>query len=324
MEFIFLGTSAGKPTKERNVSSLTLRLDQTSSWLLFDCGEATQNQILKTKIHFGKIDKIFITHLHADHFLGLFGFLCTRDMQNITSPLEIYAPKGLKEILDTLKKISQLNFDYKLEIYEIKNNDIFDFKNFKVEIIELKHSIESYAFFIEEKSKPKINKEKLIKENIPPSSIYKELQDGKDVVLDSGKVLKAKDYLIKKDPRRVIIAGDNADPYILLDKLKKSDLLIHESTYTQDVFDSLKKKQKHTTSKTLALAAKKANIKNLIATHISARYSLLKKDNSHFIGEIEEEIREFFDGNFFVAKDFDRFYLNENKKLIFYGNVRGC
>ncbi len=324
MEFIFLGTSAGKPTKERNVSSIALRIEQSGEWLLFDCGEATQHRIMESDIHFGKIEKIFITHLHGDHLFGLFGLLSTRNMLDIHSPLEIYAPKGIKKLLKTISVISQWNLQEEIKIVEIEDKDKFIFPDFEIETIALKHSIESYAFYIKEKEKVKIDEEKLKKENIPPSPIYAKIKNKEKIVLDDKREIDGRDYLIKIPPRSAIIAGDNEDPFLLLEKMKKSDLLIHEATYTKEVFDSLKKKQKHTTAKILAQSAKEANLKNLIATHISARYSLVKKESSHFVGEIEDEISQFYDGNFFVAKDFDKFYLNRDKNLIFYGNLKGC
>ena len=323
MEFIFLGTSAGKPTKERNVSSIAMRLDQSSEWFLFDCGEATQNRLLYTPVSLGKIKKIFITHLHGDHFFGLPGVLSSRHMDNVISPIEIYAPKGIKKFLQTIEEISQMNLDFEIKITEFKEEDKFSFDSFDVEIISLKHSIESYAFLITQKPPlPKLNEQKLKEDNIPPSPIYAKLKRGEDVKLSDGRVIKSKDYILESQkPLKVIISGDNEDPYIFTD-YKDIDLLIHEATYTKEVFESLTKKQKHTTAEDLAKAASKANIKNLIATHISARYSLIKKEKGHFIGEIEEEIRKYFKSTFFVAKDLDRFQLTNDGKLIFKENLQ--
>jgi len=315
MEFLFLGTSAGKPTLERNVSALAMRCEQSSFWSLFDCGEATQHQIMKSSLSIGKLNKIFITHLHGDHFFGLCGLLSTRKMEEISVELKIFAPKGMKEFLKNVKEISQLDLS-NVEIIEIEEKNEYFLDDFDVEVVKLEHSIDSYAFVIKEHQRsPKLKEAELKKIGVYPSPIYGELKKGKRVVLEDGRVIDGKDYLLEAEKgRRVIIAGDNENPFLLCKYMKDTDLLIHEATYTQEVFDSLKKKQKHTTAKSLALAAKKGGVKNLIATHISARYSL-NKEKMRKVSEIEEEIGKYFDGTYFVAKDFDRYRLDKNGKL---------
>ncbi len=316
MEIIFLGTSAGKPTLERNVSALAIRVEQDSSWSLFDCGEATQHQVMKSSLSIGKIDKIFITHLHGDHFFGLCGLLSTRKMEEISSPLHIFAPKGVKEFLKTVSEISQMDLT-NIEITEIREGDEYFFNSFDMDVVKLSHSIESYAFVIKEHPKaPKLKEDGLKKIGVYPSPVYGELKKGKRVVLEDGRVIDGKDFLLEPQKGRVVIvAGDNDDPSLLCRYLQKADLLIHEATYTQEIFDSLKKKQKHTTAKSLALIASRCKVKNLIATHISARYTLEKRKNSRSVSEIEDEIRRYFKGVFFVAKDFDKYYLSQDGKL---------
>ncbi len=311
-----MGTSAGKPTSERNVSSLALRLEQSSSWALFDCGEATQHQIMKSSVSLGKIDEIFITHLHGDHFFGILGILSTRKMEEIKSRLRIFAPKGIEEFLKTASKISQLDLTG-VEITEIEEGKRYFSNSFEVETVKLSHSIESYAFVVREPPKSaKLDEEKLKSEGVFPSPIYGELKKGKSVVLQDGRVINGKNYLLKPQRGRVvIIAGDNEDPFLLCPFMKEADLLIHEATYTQEIFDSLKKKQRHTTAKNLALAAKKCGLKNLIATHISARYTFKERRSSKHVSEVENEIKRYFEGVSFVAKDFDAYRLERDGKL---------
>jgi ribonuclease Z len=310
MKFLFFGTSAGKPTKQRNVSALAMEFENDNKWYLFDCGEATQHQILKSRLSSSKLDTIFITHLHGDHVYGLFGLITSRMLDKITKPLTIYGPKGLKDLISSVVDISFEHLGYELTINEIYAGAEIVFDKFKVTVLPLLHSIECFAYFIKENDiSNKINQEKLIKDGLNPCALYGEIKKGKDVEFN-GKKYKAKDYLLEPIlGQKVIIAGDNAEPEILCPYLENLDLLIHESTYTQEIFDNMDIKYMHTTAKNLGIIAQKYNIKNLIATHISPRFTTNEP--------ILNEIKKYYNGNAFVANDFDEFELKGgNLKLI--------
>ena len=116
MKLTFLGTSAGKPTKERNVSALALEFDQDNKWYLFDCGEATQRQIIQSRLSIGKLDTIFITHLHGDHYFGLPGLLATKKLDGALKPLSVYGPKGIRTFLGCALDVSEAHLGYALNI----------------------------------------------------------------------------------------------------------------------------------------------------------------------------------------------------------------
>ena len=150
MKLTFLGTSAGKPTKERNVSALALEFDQESKWYLFDCGEGTQRQIMQSRLSTGKLDSIFITHLHGDHYYGLPGLLSTKKLDMALNPLTVYGPQGIKKFLDCALDVSEKHLKYTLNIIEYKPQEELAFDKFSLKILPLIHSKESVAFYIKE------------------------------------------------------------------------------------------------------------------------------------------------------------------------------
>ena len=156
MELLFLGTSAGVPTRTRNMTSIVLNLQQPTMaemWL-FDCGEGTQHQFLRTPYHPGKLNKIFITHLHGDHLFGLPGLLCSRSMQGNSLPLTLYGPKGLKAFVETALRLSGSWTDYPLTIIEVGPGLVLDEAGFRVTAWPLNHPVECYGYRIEQHDKP--------------------------------------------------------------------------------------------------------------------------------------------------------------------------
>ena len=156
MELIFLGTSAGVPTRSRNVTAILLDLKHPTRgglWL-FDCGEGTQHQLLHTAYHPGKLDKIFITHLHGDHLFGLPGLLCSRSMAGNANPLTIYGPAGIRDFVETTLRLSGSWTDYPLEVVEISEGLIFDDGDYKVSAQPLSHPVECYGYRIDAHDKP--------------------------------------------------------------------------------------------------------------------------------------------------------------------------
>ncbi len=314
MKITFLGTSAGKPTKERGLSAIGVEFDQERSWYLFDCGEGTQFQLLHSSLKIGRLKAIFITHLHGDHFYGLPGLLASKKMDDALSPLRVYGPKGLKAFLDVALGVSSCDLGYMLEIVEFEAYDEFVFDKFSLKILPLVHSIDSYAFYIcENDITNRLNESKLRQVGLEPSPLYGELKRGKDLLID-GNLIKANEYMLEPiDGKKVIISGDNAKPEVLSDYLNELDLLIHEATYTKNVYQNLKQKVLHTTAHDLGVVAQQFNIKNLIATHISPRYC---KECRYDISMIVDEVCSVYEGCFFVANDFDEFLLSRKCERI--------
>ena len=311
MQLTFLGTSAGKPTKERNVSALGLEFEQDNQWYLFDCGEATQHQLMRSRLSSGKLSTIFITHMHGDHYFGLPGLLSSKKLDTALRPLSIYGPKGIKRFVECVLNVSYENLGYELEIIEFEVGERFIFDKFSVTVLALDHSVESFAFYIKEHdTSNKINEEKLRAIGMEPSALYGELKKGHSVTFQ-GVVLDPQDYMVEPIPgRSLIIAGDNATPDILGEYLEGIDLLVHECTYTQEDYDKLQVKVLHTTAKDLGIAAENRGVKNLIASHINPRYN---RGNDKDIEVVYDEVKEYYKGHLFIADDFDVYSLDRKR-----------
>ena len=229
MELIFLGTSAGVPTRTRNVTAILLNLQhptQSGLWL-FDCGEGTQHQLLHTAFNPGKLDKIFISHLHGDHLFGLPGLLCSRSMSGIIQPLTIYGPQGIREFVETALRISGSWTDYPLEIVEIGAGEIFDDGLRKVTAYPLEHPLECYGYRIEEHDKPgALNAQALKAAGVPPGPLFQALKAGKTIMLEDGRQINGADYLAAPVPGKALaIFGDTGPCDAALDLAKGVDVM---------------------------------------------------------------------------------------------------
>ncbi|WP_424474887.1 ribonuclease Z [Oceanobacillus kimchii] len=301
MELVFLGTGAGLPSKTRNVSAVALNMTQEINevWL-FDCGEATQHQILHTNLKPRKITKIFITHLHGDHIYGLPGLLNSRAFQSgENQPLSIYGPVGIKEFVESTLRISQTNLTYPITIKEItEDGQLFETKEMVVETKKLQHGIASYGYRINEKDKPgELLVEKLKEFGISPGPIYQQIKENEITKLDNGSIIYRDDVLGPPKKGKIIsILGDTRYSLENIPFIKFSDILIHESTFTQEK-ELLAFEYKHSTNVQAAKLAKKANVNRLYLTHISSRYQEEDADS------IIEAAREIFPSTW-LANDF--------------------
>ncbi|WP_404452936.1 ribonuclease Z [Virgibacillus necropolis] len=285
MELIFLGTGSGVPSKERNVSSLALTLlqEQNSIWL-FDCGESTQHQILRTSIRPRKINKIFITHLHGDHLFGLPGLLSSRSFQGGDDLLTIYGPEGIKEYVETSLRVSGTHLTYPLSIIELSEGKLFEDDTFKVYCKKLHHGIPSYGFRIEEKDKPgELLVEKLKEKGIHPGPIYQQIKEQETSVLPNGDSISRADFLgPNKKGRTISILGDTRFTENNREFVSESDVLVHEATFNH-ASEQLAEQYFHSTTTQAANLAKNGSVQKLVLTHISSRYQ--KKDYQDLVQE---------------------------------------
>jgi len=275
MELFFLGTSAGVPTRTRNVTSILLDLQHpTRSGLwMFDCGEGTQQQLLRTAAHPGKLDKIFITHLHGDHLFGLPGLLCSRSMAGNIQPLTIYGPPGIREFVETSLRISGSWTDYPLEIIEIKPGVVFKDDAYTVTAAALNHPVECYGFRIEERDKPgALDGAALIAAGVPFGPLFQQLKRGESVTLEDGRTINGAAYISRPRPgKKLAIFGDTAPCENALALAQGVDLLVHEATL-EVAMEEKANSRGHSSTHQAARLARDAQVKKLIVTHVSSRY----------------------------------------------------
>ena len=301
MQLEFLGTGAGSPGKFRNVTSTALRLlDERNEVWLFDVGEGTQHQILRTTLKPRKIAKIFITHLHGDHIFGLPGLLSSRSFQGGDEPLTIYGPVGVRDFVQTALRVSGTHLSYPLKFHEItKAETVFEDATFKVSCEPLYHRIACFGYRVEEADHPgELQADRLKALNIPSGPVYGQLKAGKTVTLPDGRTINGQDYIAAPQKgRTVTILGDTRRTPHAVSLAQDADALVHESTFGKDE-GKLAHNYYHSTSTQAAQVAQQAGVKQLLLTHISARYT------GKLSKELQKQAQKVFSHSK-VVRDFD-------------------
>jgi ribonuclease Z len=299
LELYFLGTGAGMPTRKRNVTSIALNLmtERGTVWL-FDAGEGTQQQMLRSPIKPGKLEHLFITHLHGDHLYGLPGLLTSRSYQGGEDPLTVFGPPGIRRFVETVLGLSGAHVDYELRIQEIEEGLVFEDEQFLVTTALLEHRIDSYGYRIVEKdSLGALDSVKLASEGVRPGPLYASLKRGETVTLPDGRLLDGKRYLSAPVKGRTLaVLGDTRPCDSERPLAQGADVLVHEATYMHERVENAFKYY-HSTATQAALLAKEAGVGALVMTHLSSRY----QDES--VHHLLEEARAIFP-NAHVAEDF--------------------
>lgn len=277
MELTILGCHSATP--KANVHPTAQVLDMDGELMLIDCGEGTQVQLRRRKVKFSRISHIFISHLHGDHYFGLIGLISTFSLLNRKAPLHIHAPKGLKQIIEIQLKASHAFTSYPLVFNELNSNQpekILDNSKLSVETIPLKHRVYTNGFLF--KAKP--GDRKLLIDKVQNLDIdtayYKSIKKGKDVVLENGEVIDNEEITEEpKTPLSYAFCSDTMFKPDIVPQIQNTTLLYHESTFLE-IHEDLCDKTKHSTAKQAGIIAQKANVKQLILGHFSARYRDLK------------------------------------------------
>jgi ribonuclease Z len=274
MQITFLGTSSGTPTKARNVTSIALQLPQRATLWLFDCGEGTQHQVLRSPLRLSQLEKIFFTHLHGDHLFGLIGLLASRALgSGGSTPVTLYGPPGLKEYVQACLRFSETHLNYPVKVQIIEPGVVCRDAEFTVICKPLKHRVTAYGFSVIEADQPgRFDTEQAQALGIPFGPLYGQLKAGGTVTLEDGSVVEGRTLVgPKRRGRKFTYCSDTIFTPNAVELAWDADVLIHESTYTAADL-ALAERGMHSTATMAAQVAHQAQVRQLILTHFSPRY----------------------------------------------------
>jgi len=299
MKLTILGCHSATPRENKHTTSQLLEVG--GNLFLIDCGEGTQIQLRKSKVKFSRIQHIFISHLHGDHFYGLIGLISTFRLLGRTAMLHIYGPKGIKEIITLQLKLAKSWTDYPLHFHELEQDSsqvVFEDETVRVETLPLDHRIYTNGFlFTTQASKRKMNVDAIKDFDLLPFH-FKQLQQGADITLEDGRILENEVYTLPPSKsKKYAYCSDTAYFEPLVPGIKEVDLLYHEATFLEKNSD-LAANTKHSTAKQAAQIAKMANVKQLMLGHFSNRYP----NKEDFITEASDTFQ-----NVILAEDLKTF-----------------
>jgi ribonuclease Z len=301
VEITFLGTSSGVPTRSRNVSSVALRLPQRAEVWLFDCGEGTQHQLLRSDLKSSQIRRIFITHMHGDHIFGLMGLIASCGLAGSGQTIDLYGPPALGDYLKACSKYSHTEIFQRVNVHNVQPGIVYEDDEFMVSCDRLIHRVTAHGYRIVEKDRPgRFNVEKAIAMGIPSGPLYGQLKRGETVTLDDGRKIRGTELCdLPETGRKIAYCTDTVFCDTAVTLARDADVLIHEATFAhqdaQMAFDRL-----HSTSTMAAQVALLAGVKQLIMTHFSPRYA---PGNAIELHHLLEEARAIF-ANTILARDF--------------------
>jgi ribonuclease Z len=293
LDLVFLGTSGSMPTGQRAPAALLLR--RGGERLLFDCAEGTQRQLLRSNVGLIELREVFLTHYHADHYLGLPGMLKTFALRGREVPITIYGPPGLRELFGALRRIFG-RLTYTVELKELRPGDELIRDDYRLATFAVAHGVSAVGYALVEDARPgRFDVQAADALGVPSGPERGALQRGESVTLADGTTITPDKVLGPARPgRKVVIAGDGGPAESVIDAARNADVLVHEATFCEDERERARETQ-HSTAHEAAGVARAAEVELLALTHLSNRY---------FGGEVAREARTIFP-NTVVPKDFD-------------------
>jgi ribonuclease Z len=286
LQVIFLGTAGSVPTITRSLPAVAIR--RKGELILFDCGEGVQRQMVKAGLGFNKKMKVFVTHMHGDHMLGLPGLIQTMSLLDRTKKLEIYGPTGLNDFIEAFEGTVRFTLTFTLEITEIEEAGLVcEDKEYEVYAALADHSAPALAYSFMEKPRPgRFYPEKAKALGVPEGELWSKLQHGSVARLPDGRVVEPEEVVgPPRLGRKLVYTGDSRASKTIVELAEKADLLIHDCTFDDELAERAEE-DGHSTPSQAAKTARKAKVKRLILTHISARYKtpdlLLKQAKKTF------------------------------------------
>jgi ribonuclease Z len=271
LRLTFLGTASARPTVARNVSSIAVQRE--GRLFLFDCGEGTQRQMMRFGVGFSVTD-IFVTHLHADHYLGLTGLLRTMSLQGRVDELAVWGPPGSHEILQTLITLGGERLAFATHLRELPAGESLVLGEYRIQAFATDHTREAVGFALIEEARPgRFDVETARRLGVPEGPLFGKLHDGESVQLPDGRVVLPGEVVGPSRPgRKVVYTGDTRPSPATIEIARKADLLVHEATFDEE--ERLRANDTaHSTARQAAEVAAAAEVRQLILTHLSARYS---------------------------------------------------
>lgn len=270
LEVTFLGTSGAVPTPERGLSATLLK--RGGDRILVDCGEGTQRQLMRASVGINQIDHILLTHMHADHYLGLPGLLKTWDLWGRTEPVAIYGPKGVSSIMSLLQRIIG-HTDFPYTTHEIAPGAVIQRDGYRLEALKTDHRVASVGWSLVEEARPgRFDVEAAKAAGVKPGPDFGKLQRGETVSGTDGPVTPEMVLGPGRAGRTVVVTGDTRPCPAVLEAAQGADVLVHDSTFTQEAADRARETY-HSTSAEAAALAKEAGVQMLALTHLSFRHS---------------------------------------------------
>src|SRR5581483_6116931 len=293
LDVVFLGTAGSAPTARRAPSALLVR--RGGERLLFDCGEGTQRQLLQSSVGLVDLADVFLTHFHADHFLGLPGMLKTFALRGRDASLTVYGPPGLRELFDVLRRIVG-KLPYRLELAEVRAGDALERDGYKLLVFPVAHGVAAVGYALVEQPRPgRFDVDAADALGVPNGRERGVLQHGESVTLDDGRTVTPDAVLgPPRAGRSILYPGDTMPSEVVQALAEGADLLVHEATFAAEDAERAAE-TRHSTAAQAAEVARAAGVRMLALTHLSPRY---------FGPEIAREAREIFP-NTVVPRDFD-------------------
>jgi ribonuclease Z len=291
LSVLFLGTAGSMPTVQRAPASLLVR--RGGDRILIDCGEGSQRQLLRS-VGLPDIEHVFITHFHADHFLGLPGMLKTFSLRGRSVPLTVYGPRGLQALMSDLRRIYG-RLGYELTIVELASGEAVELGDYRVGAYSVVHRTEALGYAIVEDDRPgRFDAERAQALGVPPGPLFGQLQRGAPIQVN-GRRVEPGDVMGEARPgRRLVFTGDTEPCPATAVIARDADLLVHDGTFVHQELERARQTG-HSTARAAAELAREANVSMLALTHLSSRY---------FASAIEKEACAVFERSV-VPRDFD-------------------
>lgn len=267
----FLGTGGSLPTRNRNPSAVMV--NREGELILFDCGEGTQQQMMRAKTGMMSLSSIFISHFHADHFLGIPGLIQTMSFMGRKDPLVIYGPTHTREFTELFRALGYFNLKYEIRGVELQPGDIVEGDGYVIRALKTEHSVPSLGYALVENMRPgRFNRAKAIELGVPPGPLFAKLHRGEPVEVEGKTVMPGEVVGEPRPGRTIVYTGDTRPCEAVLEASRDADLLIHDGSFADEMADWAEESM-HSTAGEVAALAKEAGVRQLVLTHISSRYS---------------------------------------------------